>query len=244
MENIINKYGTEIKIIKYNNNKNIEIEVVDNGFRMSCEKRNINNNNIKTPYCKSVYGVGYLGEDFYKQKGIKNLIQYQTWRNMIKRCYCEKALNVNYTYRKVEVCEEWHNFSRFKTWYDENYYEVDGEIMCLDKDILVKNSNLYSPNTCMFVPSFINHRFPKCDKARGELPIGVRWIKADCIYGSACRDGNGNTWLGRFKNPIDAFNCYKEHKEKSLKETANSYKDKIPQKLYNALYSYSVEITD
>ena len=33
-------------------------------------------------------------------------------------------------------------------------------------------------------------------------------------------------------------------KEKNIKEVANYFKDEIPVKLYNALYSYEVEITD
>ena len=34
----------------------------------------------------------------------------------------------------------------------------------------------------------------------------------------------------------------KEFKENYIKEVANEYKDKIPQKLYEAMYRYKVEI--
>lgn len=43
----------------------------------------------------------------------------------------------------------------FKKWFDENYikgYE-------LDKDILIKGNRIYSPDTCCFVPSFINRLY-------------------------------------------------------------------------------------
>ena len=33
-------------------------------------------------------------------------------------------------------------------------------------------------------------------------------------------------------------------KENEIKLTADQYKDKIPKKLYNAMYNYKVEITD
>lgn len=36
----------------------------------------------------------------------------------------------------------------------------------------------------------------------------------------------------------------KEFKENYIKEVANEYKDKIPQKLYEAMYRYKVEIDD
>ena len=44
-----------------------------------------------------------------------------------------------------------------------------------------------------------------------------------------------------------AFNIYKSSKEKVIKEVADYYKNKypkFPQKLYDALYAYEVEITD
>lgn len=164
---------------------------------------------------------------------------------MLKRCYNEKALTVNDTYRKVTVCDEWRNFEKFYDWYSENYYEIEGEVMCLDKDILNKNSNIYSPETCVFTPKTINNSFPKCDKSRGEYPIGVRWIKSDRIFGAACRIGNNDhVWLGRFHSQIDAFNAYKNFKEKHIKELADRYKNVIPKRLYDGLYNYIVEITD
>ena len=41
-----------------------------------------------------------------------------------------------------------------------------------------------------------------------------------------------------------AFNCYKEFKEKYIKQIADEYKDLIPKELYEALYKYEVEIND
>ena len=50
--------------------------------------------------------------------------------------------------------------------------------------------------------------------------------------------------LGRFNTPEEAFYTYKEAKEKEIKRVADLYKDRIPQKLYDAMYNYEVEITD
>ena len=38
--------------------------------------------------------------------------------------------------------------------------------------------------------------------------------------------------------------AYKQFKEKYIKEVADYYKEQIPQKLYDAMYNYQVEITD
>ena len=41
-----------------------------------------------------------------------------------------------------------------------------------------------------------------------------------------------------------AFNAYKNFKENYIKETAEQYKQLIPEVLYNAMINYVVEITD
>ena len=48
----------------------------------------------------------------------------------------------------------------------------------------------------------------------------------------------------KFKTSIEAFLCYKTEKEKYIKEVADEFKPYIPQKLYEAMYNYKVEITD
>ena len=44
--------------------------------------------------------------------------------------------------------------------------------------------------------------------------------------------------------PEEAFRAYKQFKEDYIKQVADEYKDKIPQKLYDAMYNYKVDITD
>ena len=51
-------------------------------------------------------------------------------------------------------------------------------------------------------------------------------------------------YLGEYKTSKDAFNAYKYFKESYVKEVADYYKKQIPNKLYEAMYSYKVEITD
>ena len=58
------------------------------------------------------------------------------------------------------------------------------------------------------------------------------------------KKNNRNIWLGEYTTPEKAFNIYKTEKEKYIKEIADEYRDKIPSKIYNALYNYEVEIDD
>jgi len=75
------------------------------------------------------------------------------------------------------------------------------------------------------------------------LPIGV--LKNINNYRVNCNTGFGKIKkTGYYNTPEEAFNAYKIIKEKYIKEVADEYKDKIPQKLYDAMYKYIVEITD
>ena len=82
----------------------------------------------------------------------------------------------------------------------------------------------------------------------GEFPIGVYKCKnnknkpyqAHIKY----KDDKNHTFLGSFETVEEAFNCYKKAKENEIKRMADYYKDKIPNKLYNALYNWEVSIND
>lgn len=51
-------------------------------------------------------------------------------------------------------------------------------------------------------------------------------------------------YLGCYPTVEEAFNIYKIEKEKYIKQVANEYKSYIPEKLYDAMYRYEVEIND
>lgn len=162
---------------------------------------------------------------------------------MLKRCYDKNWKQKHPTYKDCTVCDEWHNFQNFAQWYEENYYEIPGEIMQLDKDILIKGNKVYSPDTCCFVPGDINSLFIKSDEIRGNLPIGV--TKEKDKYMAQCQNTLGyKRRIGLFNTPEEAFDAYKKRKEKIIKEIANKYKEYIPDKLYKAMYNYEVEWED
>lgn len=81
--------------------------------------------------------------------------------------------------------------------------------------------------------------------ARGSCLIGVVWHNRDKVYECSCSDGNKNkVYLGRFHDELSAFQTYKKYKENLIKQIADEYKNKIPEKLYNAMYTYEVDVTD
>lgn len=250
-EKNINNFGSEMVIVDYRGVLNIDIYFSEyNWTAKNVRYNNFKNGEIKCPYEPSVFGVGYIGEGEYKSKINGKLTRvYRTWYQMLERCYDEKCQEKHPTYKDCEVCDEWLNFQNFGRWYYDNYYEIEGERMHLDKDILVKHNKVYSPETCMFVPEKINTLFTKCDKSRGESIIGTSLHKcgkyrSDCNLFNPLTGKSKSEYLGLYDTQEKAFEVYKYYKEKNIKQIADYYKEQIPISLYNALYEYEVEITD
>jgi len=242
----LNNDGCLMRIIEYNKSNNIIIEFQDeHKTQISTTYQCFKNGTIRNPYFKSIYGKGYLGQNEYKTKiKHKKTIQYSLWTSMLSRCYNKNFHKKCITYIECNVCEEWLNFQNFAKWFDENYYEITGEEIHLDKDILFKGNKIYSPETCVFVPKKINILFNKRQNKRGNYPIGVAFRKDIHIYMSYIKINNKTKNLGYYNTPEEAFQAYKTAKENHIKQVADEYKDKIPQRLYDAMYRYKVEITD
>ena len=246
--------GYEMKIIEYNSATDIIVEFQDD-YKASVHAtyNSFKKGNIKNPYHPEIHNVGYIGQGHYKSRDENSdkTKAYNIWSHMLRRCYDPYYINKNPAYINCYVCDEWHNFQNFAKWYEENYYEIKNEGVQLDKDILCKGNKIYSPTTCIFVPQKINTLILKCGKSRGEYLIGVSYHKQHKKLYVSCNilSENNETkqkFLGLFplNKEFQAFTCYKNFKENYIKQVADEYKDLIPQKLYEALYKYEVEIND
>lgn len=245
-EKKLNNQGCLMKIVKYNSNRDIDIEFENGYIIKNKEYKKFKNGNIRNPFYPNVYNVGFSGEGKYRQTINRTPTkEYNCWCAMLQRCYSKKYQEKHPTYIDCFVCSEWHNFQNFAEWFNENYYEVDDKRMELDKDILIKGNKIYSPENCVFVPQNINKLFTKNNNSRGEFPIGVHFNKNANKFESYCNNENGEKiYFGLFDNSIDAFYEYKNFKENIISKVANEYKSKIPEKLYNAMLLWKVEITD
>ena len=152
----------------------------------------------------------------------KTLKFYNTWGNMIQRCYSDKLQERFPTYRGCSVCDGWLLLSNFKEWYDIHYR--DG--MSLDKDILIPGNKIYSPKACSFVPGYINTLLTDAGAARGELPLGVSAQKPNphgqinTTYTARCWDGHGGKFAKNFKTVAEARQWYITTKKKVVSEQA------------------------
>lgn len=235
--------GYVVEVIDYIDRDNVVIKLNDNTIltrRMSI----IKNGQVKNPNHRTVCGVGYTGEGEYNRcVDNKHTQASRLWKGMIERCYGNSKKKYK-TYDDCTVVEEWHNFQNFARWYEDNYYEVEGQEMHLDKDILNKGNKVYGPETCVFVPEYINSLFTKRQNHRGKYPIGVHYTSRGNKYISQLSSSGERIYLGRYNTPEEAFEVYKEYKENEIKRVVDRFKDKIPKELYSAMYDYRVEITD
>lgn len=170
-------------------------------------------------------------------------IQYKYWFSLLDRCY-NKQRKHTHRYKDCIVCEEWFTFSNFYQWFDENYYEVDGHKMNLDKDLLFKDNKIYSPETCVFLPHKINCLFNRSQSQRGDLPIGVYYEKGKDRYRCSLMINDKRVKGARYKDFNKAFLEYKRRKEAYIKQVAEEFKGYIPENAYNAMINWKVEITD
>lgn len=243
-----NKCG-DVKVIEYNGCFDIIVEFQDSTrYVCSVTSGNLRRGNIKNQYFRNVAGVGYIGEGPYKcfdfEGGRKKLSRvFNTWSNMIIRCYSAEHHLEFPSYKDNTVEDIWHNFQNFAKWYENKNVPPGFE---LDKDILVKGNKVYGPSQCCFVPKKINVLFRKINQDR-ELPTGVvkhpsKKEKYRPDFAPARRKYNKG--LGSYDTVEEAFSIYKYEKEWYIKNLAEEYKQDLENKVYQALINWNVEVAD
>lgn len=233
--------GLEAQIVKYINNENIDVMFLKNKEIIKHVKYiNFKKGAIKPKFYPMVYGVGYIGNSKARDYDGKLIKSYDIWTKILQRCYDEKSRWKYPNYSGCTVCNEWLNYTNFKKWYDDNYYEIKGQRMCVDKDILHKGNKIYSPEHCLIVPNNINVIF-NVRKGNSSGFQGVSYIKNKNVYLARSPLGDGTQkCLGYFDNKEDAFESYRKAKEQFIKDMADKYVHEIPKKLYDAMYNYKI----
>lgn len=179
-----NKNGDKITLVEYVSSSEVYVVFNESDERRKTTYYLFKHGSLKNKAEFGVYGVADIGVGDYKiYENGKVLKRYTTWHAIAERCYSKKYKEKKNSYEGITMCEEWLNYQNFSKWYDENYYEVEGERIELDKDILVRGNKIYSPDTCIFVPSSINRAFilygkedrinEKIENYKDKLPTDV-----------------------------------------------------------------------
>lgn len=148
---------------------------------------------------------------------------YAAWTSMLERCYSEKSLESRPSYIGTSVCNEWLYATEFKKWMEQQ----DWSGKCLDKDIIVPRSKLYSPETCAFVLQATNKFVIASDASRGDYPVGVCLFKPTGKYIAYCHNPftREQEHLGLFTTPEDAHEAWRKRKHELAQLVAATESD-------------------
>lgn len=153
---------------------------------------------------------------------------YVIWKDMITRCYSPDVHTRLPKYKMCSVDERWLTAKNFSKWCKQNYIEG----YQLDKDILILNNKIYSEDTCIFVPDWVNSFV--LPRIKTNLPSGVTYHKRDKIY-NVNYSLEGNTiYVGSFKDVATASKVWKE-KKISILNSRKGILDSIDVRLYGCL---------
>lgn len=138
---------------------------------------------------------------------------YRCWYNMLKRCYNAASLLASPTYAGCVACDEWLLFSNFKSWMEKQDWE--GKV--LDKDLLVKGSKVYSPETCVFISAKINTLITGTN--------GVSFDKERNLYKAYISIDDRYVHLGRYASEQEAYARWLSKKHELSCESSLNEKD-------------------
>lgn len=104
--------------------------------------------------------------------------------------------------------------------------DKDGYFWPIDKDLLVYMNNIYSEDTCIFVPRAVNSLLISRRSDRGNYPLGVHFKKksSDMLnelsrpyYAQISVEGKRKS-LGSFDNPLDAHKAWQKAKIRAIED--------------------------
>ena len=155
---------------------------------------------------------------------------------MLQRCYSKQYLESRPSYSGTSVCSEWLYATAFKKWMEQQ----DWQGKCLDKDIIVPGSKLYSPETCAFVLQATNLFVTARDACRGDYPTGVYLSKPAGEYRAQCRNlfTGKQEHLGYFSTPEDAHEAWRKRKHELAQLVAATEADQRVVRALKKRYSF------
>lgn len=170
-----------------------------------------------------IHGVGINDADQkVTLRYARKIKSYQVWSGILARCYSPTYQANHPTYVGCTVHPDWHRFSAFKDWMDQQ----DWQGKFIDKDVLVQGNTVYGPDTCLFVTRLINNFF-RFQFSNFELPLGVtRSATPNKFLVSCCNPfTKKQESLGTFTCPNAAHAAWRQRKHEFACQLAETQSD-------------------
>lgn len=166
-EERLNKQGCLMKIVEYNKSSDIVVEFQDKRkSRIKTTYKEFVKGSIKNHYHPTIYGVGMRGSKYPARPNGIVCREYYTWRNMLYKCYSEEYKEQYNTHLNAVCCEEWLCYENFYEWIHEQSNAenfLKGNNWILNRNIIDKDNEIYSPEYCCLVPQNVNRLFMEQD---------------------------------------------------------------------------------
>ena len=240
-EQSYNSEGYLMTIVEYKSNKEVVVRF-ENGYLTKTDYNSFKKGLIRNRFAPSVWGVGIIGE-LKSGENYQHTKEYMTWKRMLERCFSDKWKTKYPHYKDTTCCEEWFYYPNFYNWIinQENYDEwLHGKYWALDKDIIKKGNQIYSPDNCCLVPQYVNQLFTK-SRTNKNGHLGV--FKCDGLkkYEARYIDENKQKVIcGGFDTAEDAYKYYQKAKKEVVRKVAEREYSfgNISTKCYEAMINY------
>ncbi|MGG4434389.1 hypothetical protein AAXE64_07495 [Priestia megaterium] len=154
-----------------NKTRNFIKIIFESGYEVWCNPDTFMRGTIKDYLSPSVSGVGCLGYVENIKGRLRDMKEYRIWEGMILRCSDSYHLSGRHkSYEGVTCCERWKRFDYFL----EDVVNLEGydlwkefhknnpnikNVYELDKDTIILDNKIYSPETCRFIHKSLNAAF-------------------------------------------------------------------------------------
>jgi hypothetical protein len=113
------------------------------------------------------------------------------------------------------------DFQEFAEWCQPQFgymhVEQSGKFWQLDKDIIVPDNKVYSPDTCCFVPGRVNSALIEQRSEQG-LPLGVSFNTNGERFVARYRNAQGRrVHIGVYDTPESAHSAWYSHKREAIR---------------------------
>lgn len=168
-----------------------------------------------------LYGFGINDADYPIKSRVDGkcviVPEYSRWISVVQRSNDPKEKARKQSYEDVYCSEKWKYFTDFSDWLHTQPYWQE---LFLDKDILFPGNKEYGPDTCVFVPGYINMItiISNNQKTVNPLPVGVSKTRSGTYqarYGSKC--------LGNSKTPEESHKRWQLAKADAIYEAVEKY---------------------
>lgn len=231
-------------VITYKNATDITIKfdpdsLCHDGYERRTSRYYITHGTIDYPFERSTAGVGYTGYIRDDKQKLDIHIR-DVWSKMLQRCY-KPSIKDKVAYQGCTVCEDWHSYVNFYTWYNKQMssgmYEVGYQ---LDKDILKWGNKIYCPELCRLVPEKLNSFLNNFEDTRGTgTPNGVNWKEKNKKYQVSIKDENTKTkYLCITEDVLYGYKVYSKEKERIAKVLALRYAETVDKDIIDAFNSF------